>query len=321
VHSRWYTSHVKHALTSTWKPALLLMLLAPLAELISGAMDITTFFSPAILLPYVLFLYGIPILVLREIAVRRNFGLIGLVCLGMIYGLYNEGIMAQTLFYPLDNPLDIYETYGIVDHLRIPFTVFIVAWHALISFLLPVTIVHYLFRSQATRPWLPKPLAWGLGLIIVALGTTHFFGFDGEKEGMAVLGLSAPYFVLLLGAGGLLGLIAAGLSRRASITTKTAPTSWRPFIAGAVAFVLLDVVTFGLASVPIPWPLFVIYFMALAAAGVWLLRRPLFTLSQVVGFVLGAGVATSVVALTAGNVTGIVFGAAFVYLALRAKRG
>lgn len=312
---------MKQFFTSAWKPALLLMLLAPLAELISGAMDVATFFSPTIFLPYVLFLYGIPILLLREIAVRYKFGIFGLVCLGMIYGLYNEGVMAQTLFHPLDNPLDIYASYGVVDHLRVPFTMFIIAWHALVSFLLPVTIVHYLFRGQAARPWLPTPLAWGLGIIIAALGTAHFFGLDGGDEGMITLGLAAPYFLILLGAGGLLGWAGARFSRWASITTKAASTSWRPFIAGAVAFILLDVIPFGLAGVPIPWILFAIYFMGLAAAGLWLLRRPLFTLSHITGFVLGAGVAASVVALTAGNFTGIVFGAAFIYLALRVKQG
>src|SRR6266699_1010025 len=117
-----------------WKPVLLLRVLSPfLAEVISGGTPVTVFFLPWVFFPYVIFLYGIPVLILREVAARRKFGLLGLWCLGLIYALYNEGLFAQTLFYPHHAPLDTFSTYGLVANVRIPFALWISFWHGLFS--------------------------------------------------------------------------------------------------------------------------------------------------------------------------------------------
>jgi hypothetical protein len=136
-----------------WKSVLLLIVLAPvLAEVISGGTPITQMFLPWILVFYVVFLYGFQVLVIREVAVRGRLGLLGLWCLGTVYGLYNEGLRAQTLFYPLHSPIAAFSGYGLVADVRIPFTIWITFWHGLFSVVIPVLVVEYLFPAQAARP-------------------------------------------------------------------------------------------------------------------------------------------------------------------------
>src|SRR4029453_19619444 len=93
---------MRSAMKQYWKPTLLLMVLSPLlAEITSGGTPLTLFFTPGILLGFLFGLYGLQVLVIREVATRRGYGLLGLWCLGLIYGLYNEGLRSETLFYPL----------------------------------------------------------------------------------------------------------------------------------------------------------------------------------------------------------------------------
>lgn len=62
---------------------------ALLAEVISGGTPLTLFMAPGVFLPFVVLVYGIPVLVLREVAVRRGYGPLGLWCLGVLYSLVN----------------------------------------------------------------------------------------------------------------------------------------------------------------------------------------------------------------------------------------
>jgi hypothetical protein len=63
--------------------------------------------------------------------------------------------VGQTLFFPLDAPLEEFSAYGLVGHVRIPSTLFIIAWHGLFSVVTPILLVEYLFPDKATQPWLP----------------------------------------------------------------------------------------------------------------------------------------------------------------------
>jgi hypothetical protein len=165
-----------------WKPALLLMVLSPLlAEVISGATPMTLFFMPWIFFPYATILYGFPVLVIREVAVRGKLGLLGLWCLGLIYGLYNEGLRAQTLFYPLDAPLDTFSTYGLVADIRVPFTLWISFWHGLFSVVTPILFVEYLFPKKADEPWLPLKATWSLAILSVGTAVPYFL-FVGDAS-------------------------------------------------------------------------------------------------------------------------------------------
>ena len=111
--------------------------------------------------------YGLHVLVIREVAIRGRLGLVGLWSLGLVYGLYNEGLRSQTLFFPHHAPIEEFSTYGLVGHLRIPFTLFIIAWHALFSVVTPILLVEYLFPGKARQPWLPRNATWAVAILRV----------------------------------------------------------------------------------------------------------------------------------------------------------
>lgn len=306
-----------------WKPALLLMLITPLAEAVSGAASLPFLFSSGIFISYVLFLYGLPILIIREIAVRKQFGLIGLGCLGLIYGLYNEGVFALTIFSPLDVPVEVYESYGLIGDIRLPFTLFILPWHALISVTLPILIVHYIFRTKATQPWLSKKVTWALGGTVLCLAILTFFGVAREKdEYIHDLGRGAAYMALMLVAAGLLWLAANKWSRVLQISTDLKERfSWQAFASGVLLFALVDIVPYVLASVAFFWPVAVLYSLALGVVVVYLGRkRKSVSLDKALTFALGAGTGTALLTLTANPLSGILFVAIFITLLVRIKR-
>lgn len=310
---------------AAWKPAVALMVLAPfVAEVLSGAMSLATYFSPMIVVPFVLIVYGTPILAIREVAVRRQFGVPALWCLGLVYGLYNEGLLALTVFHPFDAPIAEYASYGVVGNVRIPFTVFISSWHALISVVLPVLLVHHLFPATAARPWLSRSLTWISGSACIVFAVVGFFGVlreDGEY--IDDVGLAALSFSLLVVVAAALWLAAGRLRGVMRVTAAMADTfSWKPFVYGALCFGLVNVIPFGFAGAEVHWPLFVLYFLVLAAVGVGLAsRHPETTPDRAVTFALGAGMAAALLGFTFGNVLpATLFGACFAAMLFRIMR-
>ena len=83
------------------KRAALFLLLAtgPLAEVLSENVQLLTLVQP---LPFLLvtLTYGVPVLLIRELAVARNLNTMGLALLGLAYGILNEGVLAKTLTQP-----------------------------------------------------------------------------------------------------------------------------------------------------------------------------------------------------------------------------
>jgi hypothetical protein len=73
--------------------AALFLLLAPgpLAEVLSQNVQLLTFLQPV---PFLLvtLTYGVPVLVIRELAVARKLNDMGLILLGLAYGILNEGL-------------------------------------------------------------------------------------------------------------------------------------------------------------------------------------------------------------------------------------
>lgn len=100
--------------------------------------------------------YGFPVLVIREIAVRRNLGLLALFALGVIYGIYNEGFVARTIsIEPFHTPVDAFAAYGLVGNIRIPWALTITTWHALHAAIYPIAFAHYLFPGSASHGSVP----------------------------------------------------------------------------------------------------------------------------------------------------------------------
>ena len=296
-------------MTKTWKPALLLMVASPLlAEVVSGATPVTQFVLPWVFLPYVTVLYGLPVLVLREVAVRRGYGPLGLWCLGVLYALYNEGLLAETLFHPLDVPMPAFETYGLVAGIRLPFVLWIACWHGLFSLLTPVVIGHHLFPGSAAKPWLPWWATRSLGSLLVGAAVAHFL-FLGDAAHRLGPGPLVRAAGLLVAAG--LGLWFAAARMPRSLGSGLGR---RPFLAGASLYVLFWLVPEILAQNRLPWPLFIGYLVAFAGVAGWALTRgDAAEHRQVVLLVLGANAVEAALAvpfgLLSGNVLWAVTGA------------
>ena len=208
-----------------WKPALLLMVLSPLlAEVISGATPVTLFFMPGIFFPYATILYGFPVLVIREVAVRGKLGLLGLWCLGLLYALYNEGLRAETLFYPLDAPLDTFSTYGLVADVRVPFTLWISFWHGLFSVVTPILFVEYLFPKKADEPWLPLKATWSLAILCVGTAIPYFL-FVGDASSTQDVTTLIVHITFLVVAALVLWFVAGRLPRTPRIIPTEATAS------------------------------------------------------------------------------------------------
>ena len=254
-----------------WKPILLLIVLAPfLAEIISGATPLPQFFLPGIFLGYVIVLYGLQVLVIREVAIRGKLGLLGLWCLGLVYGLYNEGLRAETLFYPLPAPLEEFFAYGLVGGVRVPFTVWISLWHGLFSVVTPILLVEYLFPDKARQPWLPLKATWSVAVLSVATAVAYFV-FLGDEATTQPSATLAAHLGFMVVAALVLSYVAGKLPRTPRITANSDGHSftWRRFSAGALLYVVMVIVPEVLAQAKVPWPLFVLYLAAVATVAGW----------------------------------------------------
>jgi hypothetical protein len=293
------------------------MVLAPvLAEVISGGTPITQMFLPWILVFYVVFLYGFQVLVIREVAVRGGFGPLGLWCLGAVYGLYNEGLRAQTLFSPLRAPIESFTDYGLVADLRIPFTIWIISWHGLFSVVLPVLVVEYLFPAQAGRSWLPRTATWLLGIFSVAtaVGYLLFVADEPSTRSATTVGVHLACVVTIAL---VLCVVATALPRTPRLLprSETSGRRWRRFAAGAALYLIVFVLPELLAEANVTWPLFVALLAVTVGAAAWAVaRRREATREQALVFVLGCGSAQATLSalssLLNGNVMGTMTGAA-----------
>ena len=129
----------------------LLLVTIFLPELMTGATPVTRLANPATWILY-LFAYGIPVLLLRELAVRYNVSFTGLVIFGLAYGIVNEGLFARTLLRETGLPVDKYDHYGILLHVNFAWAAVICTWHAFASCALPIMFVHSRSRSRRRRP-------------------------------------------------------------------------------------------------------------------------------------------------------------------------
>ena len=134
---------------------LMLVLPAVLAELILEATPAPEFFAPATLLLFTFIGYGMPVLVIREFAVRCKMSTAGIFVLGLAYGIYNEGFLAKTLLMEHDVPNPAFDQYSMLGGINIAWMSVICIYHAMCSVLFPILIVHACYPEEA------EPRGWG----------------------------------------------------------------------------------------------------------------------------------------------------------------
>lgn len=159
-----------------WRPILMLILITPfLTELLSGNMTLASILNPLNFLALVVIGYSLPVLAIRELAVRWNLSFFGIFITGLAYGIYNEGILAKTLMLQTNVPLPGFDNY--IYHFGINFSWMpvILVWHALHSMLFPVLLTYFFFPNQASQPWLSKKTTILMLIPAVVLVVVAFF--------------------------------------------------------------------------------------------------------------------------------------------------
>jgi hypothetical protein len=206
--------------------AALFLLLAPgpLAEVLSGNVPLLTFLQP---LPFLLVTvsYGVPVLLIRELAVARGLNVAGVVLLGLAYGILNEGVLAKTLTQPDGPPLEAFAGYGRIGALQGGWTVFILVWHALHSVLYPILLCRWMFSAAADRRWFATGRArWLLyGLILILAGLYGLYFLNPLRNDPGTFVLYAATTAALVGMALRFGRTPATVSASAPATRSLTP--------------------------------------------------------------------------------------------------
>ncbi len=215
------------------KRAALFLLFAPgaLAEVSSQNLPILSYLEP---LPFLLvsITYGVPVLLIRELAVARKLSNLGVIWLGLAYGILNEGVLAKSLPQPAGPPLNDFVGYGQIDGLQGGWTIFIVFWHSLHSVLYPMLVSQWIFPAAADRRWFASGRArWVLLILLLILTGLYSLYFLNPVR-------SAPGIFVLYGAA-TFGCVAIALrfcrARDASPAVRFAKPSLKPALLGGCA--------------------------------------------------------------------------------------
>jgi hypothetical protein len=240
----------------------LMFLSAFLPEVCSGSTPITQFFTPTVFPLLVILGYGVPVLLIRELAVRRHMSIAGILIAGFAYGFYNEGLLAKTMIRIGDVPMSTFNNYGDVFGIAIPWALTISLFHAIASVLLPILLTQAIFKNISDKTWLSPYLAFPLAALVLAFGILAFLG-PFRQPGTPL------QLIIFLGV--LLGGIAIG-SRFTKPAQRpvTPPAGVFPLLLGLS--VMLPFITLALlAAVKVPLLVFIAVWCTVVVAYAWIM--------------------------------------------------
>lgn len=307
---------------SHWKPIVALLLITPcLTELLSGSLPASVFFRPQVFFFLATVGYGFPILLLREFAVRRHLGILGLIALGLVYGIFNEGIIAKTFYLAANVPVKNFDGYGYIFGIAIPWAITISTWHALHSFLYPIVAIYYFFPAHRESPWLNWKGIILLAVPTVVLGTLIFFSHGKDREAG-----NLAHYILMVMLSGLLVWIATILTSSPTLGGDET-FSLRPIFWGGLVFLLLIFVPVLLASVKVPVTVFYGYYVLTFGLMSWMTgRQARLATTTVLLFAIGDDSLLALFGIVSGRgqmerlVTKALFLVAFIWLLTRLRK-
>ncbi len=140
--------------TGGWKPALSLLVIAPMAgELITSSAPPYVFFIPWVFVLFAL-LYGCGALLIRELAVRWNSGWIGILLLGAAYGILEEGLGAKSFFDPNWRALGPLGSHGRALGVNWVWTIGLTLFHSGFCIAISILAASLPFPKLRSVPWL-----------------------------------------------------------------------------------------------------------------------------------------------------------------------
>ncbi len=137
---------------STKKKLLLFLLIAPgiLAEILSGNTPIIKLFNPVDLF-FLVLAYGIPVVLIWDFQNRYKISYLGLFCIGLAYGIFNEWLIAKTILATSTVPMGGFRDFGIGWWLNTSWMLMILFWHAFHSVVFPITFAWLLFPEKKSE--------------------------------------------------------------------------------------------------------------------------------------------------------------------------
>jgi hypothetical protein len=236
---------------------LTLVVLSPaLAELTTSSTLLVNFITPGTFFLLVIFAYGLPVLVIREVATRYHLNYIGLFFLGIAFGIYSEGLIAKTLILSNGLPAPEYNNYGYILGVSIPFAVAISIWHAVAAVVLPIYATHHLFPQKKSIPWLPKWLSILLGCTLILVGVANVLHPNKGTVG------SLTSVVTLLMMMALSVIVGLKLGKKTIVIQETSTDkNIKPFILGLLAIIYFSFTFLAQDHLPV-----IIFLLILAGA-------------------------------------------------------
>jgi hypothetical protein len=149
-------------------PGVTLLLLAPvLGELVSGHQTLVEFVNPVSFLVTAL-PYGFGALVCRELTVRWRKGWLCLVLLAFAFGIYEEAIVARSLWDPTWSELGALGDYSYRGGVTWTYAAVLLHFHVTISIVSSILLAHLIHPDERREPWLTSgQLVWcGVGLAL-----------------------------------------------------------------------------------------------------------------------------------------------------------
>lgn len=202
--------------------------------------------NPALALLLIL-AYGPPILFLRELWVRNALPLSSLFLFGMIYGIFNEGMLAHTLTQVSGEPITPFIGYDEILGIHWAWASMIVPWHAFLSVTFMILLTHLWFPDHANRPWLQKRgmrITGALNLLLLSL----YFLIHSEARPAPIHAF--PIYLVLMAF-----FYGWGMRKKAANFVAPLPTRRTLIIIALLALLIPSIVTiagFELARNKIP---------------------------------------------------------------------
>ncbi len=219
--------------------------------------------------------YGVPVLFVRELAARARAGLPGLFLMGLAYSIFNEGIIAKTLFF--GGGMHAYDAFYFAG-IRVVWTVIISTWHALHAMVFPIALVSALFPTVRQEPWLSMPAGVTLLVIWVPAAVLGFTKLNAEYADWRYFAAFAATIAFLLWLG-------ASLPTRTPFFSNDGPGRAAQVGFGMALYLVLIVAVFIAADMGAPFAIVVIWPYGLVTALYFWLRRKGWTTCLPVAFI------------------------------------
>lgn len=213
-------------------PHIIFLLLAPslFVELSSGFQTPMQFFFPLMLFIMVV-AYGFPALLIGDAIARWKLSFSGVALLGIAYGIYNEGILAKTLYNGFA-PDEKFNDMGAYLDVIWPWTIAIIITHAFLSMAFPIFLARHYFSEQVGAVFLSQKKRMFLLLGTIALGILMYFSVDTGKEQPGV------YFFTCVGIIALLVYVAKRSFGGRGLVLPPGGVSWWAVVSGALLVVV-----------------------------------------------------------------------------------